>query len=77
MLHQLVAGQEAVVRTARKIFAVAERAGDQVTLDLLTKAHEGPPENGLDAAEPSAIGAAAPPLRGTLGPHSFLLVAFA
>ncbi|MGB7219873.1 MAG: Dps family protein [Vicinamibacterales bacterium] len=37
MIQQLVAGQEAVVRTARKIFPAAERAGDQVTLDLLTQ----------------------------------------
>jgi starvation-inducible DNA-binding protein len=32
-----VAGQEAVVRTARAVFPVAEKAGDQVTLDLLTQ----------------------------------------
>jgi len=37
MLRQLVAGQEAVVRTARKVIPAAERSGDQVTLDLLTQ----------------------------------------
>lgn len=37
MIHQLVEGQEALVRTARKVFATAEKASDQVTLDLLTQ----------------------------------------
>ena len=37
MIRQLVQGQEAVVRTARSIFPVAERASDQPTLDLLTQ----------------------------------------
>ncbi|MCA8958656.1 MAG: DNA starvation/stationary phase protection protein, partial [Planctomycetes bacterium] len=37
MVRQLVAGQEAVVRTARTVFPIAEEAGDQVTLDLLTQ----------------------------------------
>jgi starvation-inducible DNA-binding protein len=37
MVRQLVEGQEAVARTAREVFPVAERAGDQVTLDLLTQ----------------------------------------
>jgi starvation-inducible DNA-binding protein len=37
MVRQLVEGQEAVARTARQVFPVAERAGDQVTLDLLTQ----------------------------------------
>ncbi|MFQ5505568.1 MAG: Dps family protein [Planctomycetota bacterium] len=36
MLRQLVLGQEAVVRTARGVFPLAESAGDQATLDLLT-----------------------------------------
>ena len=43
MIRQLVDGQEAVARTARQAFPVAERAGDQVTMDLLTQrlqAHE-------------------------------------
>ena len=37
MITQLVDGQEAVVRTARTVFAVAESAADQVTMDLLTQ----------------------------------------
>ncbi|MFZ0058730.1 MAG: Dps family protein [Acidimicrobiales bacterium] len=37
MIRRLVAGQEAVVRTARAAFAVAEQANDQPTADLLTQ----------------------------------------
>jgi len=37
MIRQLVAGHEAVVRTARSVFPTAEKAGDQPTLDLLTQ----------------------------------------
>ncbi len=37
MVSQLVEGQEAVVRTAREVFEVADRASDQVTMDLLTQ----------------------------------------
>jgi starvation-inducible DNA-binding protein len=37
MLADLVAGHEAVVRTARTVFAAAEAAGDQSTADLLTQ----------------------------------------
>lgn len=37
MVLQLVDGQQAVTRTARQVFPVAERAGDQATLDLLTQ----------------------------------------
>jgi starvation-inducible DNA-binding protein len=37
MIHQLVAGQEAVVRTARSIFPVVEAAHDEATADLLTQ----------------------------------------
>ena len=37
MVRQLVDGQETVARTARKAFPVAERAADQVTMDLLTQ----------------------------------------
>ena len=36
MIHQLVLGQEAVVRTAREIFPVIEEANDEPTADLLT-----------------------------------------
>ncbi len=35
MMIDLVQGQEAVARTARKVFPVADRADDQVTCDLL------------------------------------------
>ena len=37
MLAALVAGHEAVVRTARTVFAAAESAGDQSSADLLTQ----------------------------------------
>ena len=37
MIADLVKGQEAVVRTARKIITMAEEANDQATLDLLTQ----------------------------------------
>ena len=43
MIKQLVAGQEAVIRTARGIFPVAQDANDEPTADLLTQrmqAHE-------------------------------------
>ena len=37
MIRQLVAGQEAVVRTARSVFPDAEAAHDEATADLLTQ----------------------------------------
>jgi starvation-inducible DNA-binding protein len=37
MIAQLVNGQEAVVKTARSIFPVVERANDEPTADLLTQ----------------------------------------
>jgi starvation-inducible DNA-binding protein len=37
MIKELVAGQEAVVRTARSIFPIAEKAADEATADLLTQ----------------------------------------
>jgi starvation-inducible DNA-binding protein len=37
MLRQLVAGHEAVVRTAREVFPVAEKGNDESTCDLLTQ----------------------------------------
>lgn len=37
MIQQLVEGQEAVVRTARSIFPVVERAHDEASADLLTQ----------------------------------------
>src|SRR5262249_48959122 len=36
MIRQLVIGQEAVVRTAREIFPVVDKANDEPTADLLT-----------------------------------------
>lgn len=36
MIRQLIDGQEAVVRTARGLLPVAEKAGDQPTVDLLS-----------------------------------------
>jgi starvation-inducible DNA-binding protein len=40
MIRQLVAGQEALVRTARQVFAIADAADDQPTADLLTQRME-------------------------------------
>ena len=37
MIRQLMAGQEAVIATAGKIFRIAEEAGDEATVDLLTQ----------------------------------------
>ncbi|KPK07940.1 MAG: ferritin [Betaproteobacteria bacterium SG8_39] len=37
MVRELIAGQEAVARTARAALPLAERANDQPTLDLLTQ----------------------------------------
>lgn len=37
MIRNLVAGQEAVVRTARAIFPLVDKAGDEPTADLLTQ----------------------------------------
>ena len=37
MIKNLVAGQEAVVRTARSLFPVVEKASDEATADLLTQ----------------------------------------
>lgn len=37
MIEQLVEGQEIVVQTARSIFDVVEKAGDEVSADLLTQ----------------------------------------
>lgn len=37
MIRQLVIGQETVARTAREVFPVVEKAGDEPTADLLTQ----------------------------------------
>jgi len=40
MIRQLIAGQEAVARTARAAFRIADEANDQPTADLLTQRME-------------------------------------
>ena len=37
MIKQLVAGQEAVTKTARSLFPLVDKAGDEPTADLLTQ----------------------------------------
>ena len=37
MIKELVAGHEATARTARALFAPADKAGDEATADLLTQ----------------------------------------
>jgi starvation-inducible DNA-binding protein len=37
MIRELVAGHEAVCRTARSVFPLAEKASDESTADLLTQ----------------------------------------
>lgn len=37
MIHQLIEGNEAVVRTARSAFTAVEKANDQASADLLTQ----------------------------------------
>jgi starvation-inducible DNA-binding protein len=37
MVRQLVEGHETVARTAREVFAIAEKGADQSTLDTLTQ----------------------------------------
>lgn len=37
MIRNLVTGQETVVRTARKLFPLVDKAGDEPTADLLTQ----------------------------------------
>ncbi len=37
MIHQLVIGQETVVRTARTVFKISDSANDEPTADLLTQ----------------------------------------
>jgi starvation-inducible DNA-binding protein len=37
MIAELVEGQEAVVRTARAVFPLVEKANDEATADLLTQ----------------------------------------
>ena len=37
MVRLLIEGQEAIVKTAREVLPIAEKADDQPTLDLLTQ----------------------------------------
>ncbi|MEN9726515.1 MAG: hypothetical protein RL434_881 [Pseudomonadota bacterium] len=37
MIRQLIAGQEAVIRTSRKLFPKVDKAGDEPSADLLTQ----------------------------------------
>ena len=37
MIRQLVVGQETVVRTAREVFPIADKVGDEPSADLLTQ----------------------------------------
>src|ERR687894_325294 len=37
MVQLLIEGQEAIVRTARELLPIADKAGDEPTLDLLTQ----------------------------------------
>ena len=37
MISDLVKGQESVVKTARNVFPIAEKANDEPTTDLLTQ----------------------------------------
>lgn len=40
MIKRLVEGQEAVIKTAREVFKIADAASDQSTVDLLTRRME-------------------------------------
>ena len=53
MIRELVEGQEAVVRTARSIFPLVDKVGDEPTADLLTQRMQTPREECLDAPEPA------------------------
>ena len=37
MIHDLISAHETVIKTAREVFPVAEKANDQVTIDLVTQ----------------------------------------
>lgn len=59
MIRPLVEGHEAVVRTARAIFPIADAASDEPTADLLTQrllTHE----NRVDAALAARVSAVRP-----------------
>ena len=50
MVRELVAGHEAVARTARSVFALADAADDQPSSDLLTQRLQVHEKNRLDVA---------------------------
>lgn len=56
MIGQLVEGQEAVARTAREVFPVADDAGDQATLDLLTQRLQVHEKNAWMLRSPPGVG---------------------
>ncbi len=60
MIEQMVAGQEAVARTARAAFKVADAADDQPTADLLTQRMEVHEKNAWMLRSLLEDGAAAP-----------------
>ena len=60
MMLQLVAGQEAVARTAREVFKIADAANDQPTADLLTQRMEVHEKNAWMLRALMEDGAAAP-----------------
>jgi starvation-inducible DNA-binding protein len=60
MIEQMVAGQEAVARTARAAFKVADAADDQPTSDLLTQRMEVHEKNAWMLRSLLEDGAAAP-----------------
>ena len=55
MIHQLVEGQEVVIRTARTVYPLAKRIHDQVTADLLTKRMPVQRKDRLDAAKSAQL----------------------
>ncbi|MEJ7708762.1 MAG: hypothetical protein WKF84_02635 [Pyrinomonadaceae bacterium] len=53
MIRELVEGQETCVRTARVVFPVADKAGDQPTADMLTERMQVHEKDRLDAPQPA------------------------
>ncbi len=64
MIQQLIAGQEAIVRTARALFPAVDKASDEPTADLLTQRLQIHEKNAwmlrslLETGEPSVLAAA-------------------
>jgi starvation-inducible DNA-binding protein len=62
MIKQLIAGQEAIVRTARKLFPKVDKVSDEPTADLLTQRMQIHEKNAWmlrSLLEPVAVGASA------------------